>query len=350
MHSPAHSAPHPADGRHQQALDADARVVHLLLGKAGVDDVHDAIDGQRRLCNVGGHHDLAALRAPGHGRRRRLRGPAATTAAAGARGCCGRHGAPTRGCAVLSSPDTQLRLTPTQPRHARHPHHPTPLTGSKMRCCCCGGSVEYRGSTLTGPALPPMLPHSLVILRHASSISSSPVRNSSTSPACVWVAWTLCGDVRGCAQVCAYEQQQGALERHWCRCRRGGGASCTHACGPPPPPHTHTPPPPHTHTSPDLCPPPPPPHTHPARAHRVARTRVSAPPCGWRPPGSRARAPACKRSPRGAAGQGPVRARGGGERGRQQWQQGWERQRSAQRCLLECSNLGASHPCSWPCT
>lgn len=57
------------------------------------------------------------------------------------------------------------------------------LTGSKMRCCCCGGSVEYSGSTLIGPTLLPICCTSLVILRQASSISSSPVRNTNTSPA-----------------------------------------------------------------------------------------------------------------------------------------------------------------------
>jgi hypothetical protein len=31
-----------------------------LLGKAGVDDVHNPVDGQRGLRDVGGHHDLAA--------------------------------------------------------------------------------------------------------------------------------------------------------------------------------------------------------------------------------------------------------------------------------------------------
>lgn len=62
-------------------------------------------------------------------------------------------------------------------------HSPDVLTGSKMRCCCCGGSVEYSGSTLTGPTLLPICCTSLVILRQASSISSSPVRNTNTSPA-----------------------------------------------------------------------------------------------------------------------------------------------------------------------
>jgi len=38
---------------------------HLLLGKAGVDDIHDAVDGQRRLCNVGGDNDFAAGGAAG---------------------------------------------------------------------------------------------------------------------------------------------------------------------------------------------------------------------------------------------------------------------------------------------
>lgn len=44
---------------------------HLLLGKAGVDHVHDAVDGERRLGDVGGHDDLAAGRAAGARRRGR---------------------------------------------------------------------------------------------------------------------------------------------------------------------------------------------------------------------------------------------------------------------------------------
>mmetsp|Transcript_80034 Transcript_80034/g.214217 ORF Transcript_80034/g.214217 Transcript_80034/m.214217 type:complete len:283 (-) Transcript_80034:1008-1856(-) len=47
------------DGRDQQRLDSDARVVHLLLAEAGVDDVDDAVDGERCLGDVGRYHDLA---------------------------------------------------------------------------------------------------------------------------------------------------------------------------------------------------------------------------------------------------------------------------------------------------
>lgn len=46
---------HPGDGRHKQRLDADARIVHLLLCKAWVDHIDDAVDGERRLRNVRGH-------------------------------------------------------------------------------------------------------------------------------------------------------------------------------------------------------------------------------------------------------------------------------------------------------
>ena len=40
------------DRRNQKRLDADAGVVHLLLREAGVDHVHDTVDGQRRLGDV----------------------------------------------------------------------------------------------------------------------------------------------------------------------------------------------------------------------------------------------------------------------------------------------------------
>mmetsp|Transcript_15069 Transcript_15069/g.63555 ORF Transcript_15069/g.63555 Transcript_15069/m.63555 type:complete len:372 (+) Transcript_15069:2103-3218(+) len=58
------------DGRHQQRFDADTRVIHLLLGKPGIEHVHDAVDGERRLGNVRGDDNLA----PGDAvaRRRRL--------------------------------------------------------------------------------------------------------------------------------------------------------------------------------------------------------------------------------------------------------------------------------------
>mmetsp|Transcript_9026 Transcript_9026/g.22493 ORF Transcript_9026/g.22493 Transcript_9026/m.22493 type:complete len:450 (+) Transcript_9026:611-1960(+) len=56
---------------HEQRLHADARVVHLLLREARVDDVHDALDRERRLGNVGGDDDLAAARAAWAARRGR---------------------------------------------------------------------------------------------------------------------------------------------------------------------------------------------------------------------------------------------------------------------------------------
>ena len=46
------------DGRDKQGLDANAWVVDLLLGEAGVDDEDNAVDCQRGFGNVGGDHDL----------------------------------------------------------------------------------------------------------------------------------------------------------------------------------------------------------------------------------------------------------------------------------------------------
>ena len=46
--------------RHDQRLHAGARVVAVLLAEAGVDDVHDAVDRQRRLRDVRRQHHLAA--------------------------------------------------------------------------------------------------------------------------------------------------------------------------------------------------------------------------------------------------------------------------------------------------
>ena len=42
----------PGDGHHHERLHAAARVEVVLLGVAGVDDVGDAVDGQRRLRDV----------------------------------------------------------------------------------------------------------------------------------------------------------------------------------------------------------------------------------------------------------------------------------------------------------
>mmetsp|Transcript_28058 Transcript_28058/g.70446 ORF Transcript_28058/g.70446 Transcript_28058/m.70446 type:complete len:233 (+) Transcript_28058:889-1587(+) len=57
------------DRGHQQRLHANARVVHFLLGEAGVDDVHDAVNGERRFRDVGGYDALASPGATRHTRR-----------------------------------------------------------------------------------------------------------------------------------------------------------------------------------------------------------------------------------------------------------------------------------------
>ena len=134
--------------------------------------------------------------------------------------------------------------TPASPSYHSPPGRAAGGAGSKMRCCCWGGSVEYRGYTLMGPTASPMLftcggkggdrmgrcclkgKHagwtcrwhagaaecvchvqarhrappgeggtrtSLTILRHASSISSSPVRNTRMSPggSAEWICTTV---------------------------------------------------------------------------------------------------------------------------------------------------------------
>ena len=48
-----------ADRRDQQRLHAGARREALLLAEARVDHVHNAVDGERRLGNVGRQHHLA---------------------------------------------------------------------------------------------------------------------------------------------------------------------------------------------------------------------------------------------------------------------------------------------------
>ena len=47
------------DRRHQQRLNTDTWVVHLLFGKSRIDDVHNPVDGQRSFCNVGRNDNLA---------------------------------------------------------------------------------------------------------------------------------------------------------------------------------------------------------------------------------------------------------------------------------------------------
>ncbi len=64
-----------ADGRDEQGLNSNARVVHLLLGEPGVDDEHDAVDRERRLGNVGRADNLPPDPAVGLVGRRRLEDP-----------------------------------------------------------------------------------------------------------------------------------------------------------------------------------------------------------------------------------------------------------------------------------
>ena len=52
----------------------------------------------------------------------------------------------------------------------------------KMRCCIAGDSVEYSGMAMRSPRSGDSPAPSFRILAHASSISCSPVRNTSTSP------------------------------------------------------------------------------------------------------------------------------------------------------------------------
>ena len=52
-------------GRDDERLHAGACVVGLLLAEARIDDVHDAVDGERRLGDVGGEDDFARVRRSG---------------------------------------------------------------------------------------------------------------------------------------------------------------------------------------------------------------------------------------------------------------------------------------------
>ena len=54
-----------ADGRDEERLDSDARVVHLLLGKSWIDDENDTVDGQRCFGDVGADDHFAADSAVG---------------------------------------------------------------------------------------------------------------------------------------------------------------------------------------------------------------------------------------------------------------------------------------------
>ena len=59
------------DRRRQQGLNLGARIVHLLLGEARVNDVHDAVNGERGLGNVGRNDAFSAHRTSFEPRRRR---------------------------------------------------------------------------------------------------------------------------------------------------------------------------------------------------------------------------------------------------------------------------------------
>mmetsp|Transcript_14985 Transcript_14985/g.34329 ORF Transcript_14985/g.34329 Transcript_14985/m.34329 type:complete len:504 (+) Transcript_14985:753-2264(+) len=59
------------DGGDQERLDPDARVVNLLLGEARIDHIHDPVNRERRLRNVGRKDDLAAVGIARLARRRR---------------------------------------------------------------------------------------------------------------------------------------------------------------------------------------------------------------------------------------------------------------------------------------
>lgn len=63
---------YPGAGRDDERLHAGAGVVALLLAEAGVDDVDDAVYGQRGFCDVGGHHHLGARRERERGGWRRI--------------------------------------------------------------------------------------------------------------------------------------------------------------------------------------------------------------------------------------------------------------------------------------
>mmetsp|Transcript_6507 Transcript_6507/g.18711 ORF Transcript_6507/g.18711 Transcript_6507/m.18711 type:complete len:883 (-) Transcript_6507:1046-3694(-) len=54
-----------ADRRDLQAEHARPRVVAVLLAEPRINDVPDAVDGQGRLCDVGGQHNLARVRRSG---------------------------------------------------------------------------------------------------------------------------------------------------------------------------------------------------------------------------------------------------------------------------------------------
>lgn len=61
---------HSGNRRHKQRLNPDPGVVHFLLGKARVYDVHNAVNGQGSLCYVGRHDDFPAWQPSWLGSRR----------------------------------------------------------------------------------------------------------------------------------------------------------------------------------------------------------------------------------------------------------------------------------------
>jgi hypothetical protein len=65
-----------------------------------------------------------------------------------------------------------------------------PGAGSKIFCCCAGGSVEYSGRASSTPYCASNFGLSAAILWHMSSISFSPVRKSRMSPgSSTWWIW-----------------------------------------------------------------------------------------------------------------------------------------------------------------
>jgi hypothetical protein len=98
------------DGRDEERVDADSRVVDLLLGEAWVDHVHDCSNIRTRL---------------GHKRENVLPSMVRDVSA------------------MLVETTTFL------------PGGPPCLEGggggSKILCCCCGGRLEYKGTAFKGP-------------------------------------------------------------------------------------------------------------------------------------------------------------------------------------------------------
>ncbi len=58
-HSHTYLSRSPRDGCDQKRLNANTRIVHLLFGKSRIHNIHNTIDRQRCLGNVGAHNDFA---------------------------------------------------------------------------------------------------------------------------------------------------------------------------------------------------------------------------------------------------------------------------------------------------